>query len=458
MIPSETRYARSGDVHVAYQTVGHGAIDLILGFSGISQLEVMWEEPAMVAQYQAIAEFSRLILFDKRGVGLSDRNVGIATLEERMDDIRAIMDEIGSRKAVLFGTLDGTPLSILFAATYPEKTLALILWGGQARSLWAPDYPWAKSREDWEVEIRRDSGDWGSPSHVGRMVSQLAPSRLGDPEFTRWLSRRIRFGASPAEGMALSRMNMQIDVRSTLSALHVPTLVLYTRASRASSPEDAKFLADQIPGARLDEVDCPDHMFWATPQGLTQVVGRMRRFVEGLVETPESDRILTTVLFTDLVGSTRKASEVGDRRWAQLLDRHFDFARQEVAHHRGSLIKTTGDGVLAIFDGPTRAIRCALELRDRARTDGLSIRAGLHTGECVHRSQDIHGIAVNIASRIADSADANEVLVSGTVRDLSFGCDVPLHARGTRAFKGVEGEWRIYSAGESAPELPGPSA
>jgi class 3 adenylate cyclase/pimeloyl-ACP methyl ester carboxylesterase len=451
MIPSEIRYAKSGTVHVAYQSIGDGPVDMILGFSGISQLGVMWEEPGLVEYYRAVSEFARLVLFDKRGVGLSDRNVGIATLEERMDDIRAVMEAIGSRRAVLLGTLDGTPLSLLFAASYPEKTLALILWGGQARSLWAPDYPWAKTRADWESEIRRDEDEWGSQAHIDRMVAQLAPSRVGDPAFHRWMSRRIRYGASPAEGSALSRMNMQIDVRTALSALHVPTLVLYTRASRASSPEDAKFLADNIPGAKLEEVECPDHLFWATPQGLRAVVGPMRRFVEGLEEGSETDRILTTVLFTDMVSSTKRASEVGDRRWARLLERNFEFARREVARYRGNLIKTTGDGVLAIFDGPTRAIRCALGLRDEAQAEGLSIRAGLHTGECVHKGDDVHGIAVNIASRIADSAGADEVLISGTVRDLSFGCDIPIQPRGSRVLKGVDGEWRIYAAGVNSP-------
>lgn len=454
MNPPETRFARSGGVHVAYQTVGTGPVDLILGFSGISQLEVMWEEPAMVQQYERIARFARLVLFDKRGVGLSDRNVGIATLEERMDDIRAIMEAIHSRKAVLFGTLDGAPLSILFAATYPERTLALILWGGQARSLWSPDYPWGKTRSEWEAEIRRDEEEWGTEAHIRRTLEQLAPSRLGDAEFHRWFSRRIRFGASPAEGAALSRMNMQIDVRAALSALHVPTLVLYTPASRASSVEDARFLGQRIPGARLEEVDCPDHMFWATPNGLDQVLGRMRTFIEGLAEEPDSDRILTTVLFTDIVGSTTRASEVGDRRWADLLERHFQFARNEVSRYRGTLVKTTGDGILATFDGPTRALRCALDLRDQAKTEGLSIRVGLHSGECVHRAADVHGIAVNIASRIADSAAPDEVLISGTVRDLSYGCDVAMHARGTRTLKGVEGEWRIYSAGPPPAETP----
>ncbi len=447
MIPSKIRYAQSGPVHIAYQTFGSGPIDLVLGFSGIAQLEVMWEEPSMVRQFRDIAGFSRLILFDKRGVGLSDRNVGIATLEDRMDDIRAVLDAIGSSRAVLFGTLDGAPLSILFAATYPQKTLALVLWGGQARSLWAPDYAWAKTQEEWETEIKRDEDEWGSDAHVDRMVAQLAPSRTGDLEFKQWMSRRLRFGASPAEGSALSRMNMQIDVRSALSSLHVPTLVMFTPESRASSVEDARFLASHIPGARLEEVSCPDHLFWVTRPGEDQVIGTMRRFIEGLVGRAEPDRILTTVLFTDLVGSTQRASELGDRRWSQLLDRHFDALRSEVARHRGTLVKTTGDGGLSIFDGPTRAIRCALSLTKLAEADGLSVRSGLHTGECMLKSGDVQGIAVHIASRIADRAGPGEVLVSSTVRDLSVGSDVDFEPRGAHALKGVEGEWRLYSVG-----------
>jgi class 3 adenylate cyclase len=447
MNPSEVRYAKSGRVHIAYQTLGTGPVDLVLGFSGVAQLEVMWEEPSLARMFRELAGFSRLILFDKRGGGLSDRNVGIATLEDRMDDIRAVLDAIGSRRAVLFGTLDGAPLSILFAATYPQKTLALVLWGGQARSVWAPDYEWAKTREAWEADIARDEEEWGSDAHIGRVVAQLAPSRIGDTEFRKWMARRVRFGASPAEGSALSRMNMQIDVRAALSSLHVPTLVMFSPSSRASSVEDARFLASRIPGALLQEIDSPDHLFWTTREGTDRAVGMMRRFIEGLSELSEPDRILTTVLFTDLVGSTQRASELGDRRWAQLLDRHLDALRREVTAHRGTLVKTTGDGGLSIFDGPTRAIRCALALTRLAEADGLSLRAGLHTGECMIKAGDVQGIAVHIASRIADQAGPGEVLVSSTVRELSVGSDVAFESRGAHALKGVEGEWRIYAAG-----------
>jgi class 3 adenylate cyclase len=445
MLPSEVRYAKSGDVHVAYQVVGTGPTDLVLGFSGISQLEVMWEEPGLVRMFRQIADFTRLILFDKRGVGLSDRNVGIPTLEDRMDDIRAVLEAVGSQRTVLFGTLDGAPLSILFAASYPEKTLALILWGGQARSLRAPDLPWAKTHEEWEAEIRRDEAEWGSPTHIDRICAQLAPSRAHDPSFRRYLGRRLRFGASPAEGSALSRMNMQIDVRSTLSAIHVPTLVMYTPHSRASSADDARYLATRIPGAQLVETQSPDFFFWTTPEVTRDVIGVMRRFIEGLVGIPETDRILTTVLFTDLVGSTQLASELGDRRWGERLDRHFSGVKQEVARHRGSLVKTTGDGAVAMFDGPTRAIRCALALRDLARADGLALRAGLHTGECVLKAGDVQGIAVHIASRVADLAEGGEVLTSGTVRDLSVGSSLRFEDRGAKTLRGVEGKWRVFS-------------
>jgi class 3 adenylate cyclase len=441
----EVKYTKSGDIHVAYQVVGHGPIDLVLGFSGISQLEVTWEDPGMARMFRQMSEFTRLILFDKRGVGLSDRNVGIPTLEDRMDDIRAILEAVGSQRTVLFGTLDGAPLTALFAATYPEKTLALILWGGQARTLRAPDFPWAKTREEWEAEIRRDEADWGSPAHVDRICAQLAPSRANDPEFRRYVSRRLRFGASPAEGSALSRMNMQIDVRSTLSAIHVPTLVMYTPLSRAHSAEDARYLASHIPGAQLVETHCPDHYIWATPEGTNEVIGTMRRFIEGLVGLPETDRILTTVLFTDLVGSTQLASELGDRRWGERLDQHFAGVKQEVVRHRGALIKTTGDGTVAMFDGPTRAIRCALMLQEAARSEGLSLRAGLHTGECVLKAGDVQGIAVHIASRVADLAEGGEILTSGTVRDLSVGSSLKFEDRGTKTLKGVEGKWRIFS-------------
>ena len=458
MIPSEIRFAKSGSIHVAYQTIGNGPVDLVLGTSGISHLEVMWEHPAVARVFRSLAEFSRLVLFDKRGIGLSDRNVGIPTLEERMDDIRAVLAAIRSQKVVLVGTMDGAPLSLVYAASYPQKVQALILWEGRARSLWAKDYPWAKTREEWEHEIQQDEDEWGTDAHLERVIATWAPSRVGDSEFKRWLSRRIRFGASPAEGSALARMNMQIDVRSALSALHVPTLVLYSAARDTASMEDAKFLAANIPGAQLKALHCPDHLYWATPEGLTQWVDAVRQFVEGTESRPEEDRVLTTVLFTDIVDSTKRASALGDRRWGELIDRQFEFARREVALNRGTLVKTMGDGLLATFDGPTRAIRCALALKKRMESDGLSLRAGLHTGECVVKSGDVHGIAVNIASRIAASAGAGEVLLSGTVRDLSFGCDVPFQSLGERSLRGVEGAWRIYSAGEAPPTATTPGS
>jgi class 3 adenylate cyclase len=449
--PSEVRYARSGNVSIAYQTLGAGPVDLILGFSSVSQLEIMWEEPSLVGEFRALAEFSRRILFDKRGVGLSDRDVGNATLEDRMDDIRAVLAAAGSARAVLYGTLDGAPLSILFAATYPEKTQALILWDGYARSVWAPDYPWAKTREEWEATIQRDETDWGSEAHIQRLIRVLAPSRLGDPAFARWLSRRVRFGASPSANAALTRMNMLIDVRSVLSAIQAPTLVMYTPESRVSAVEDSRFLAQHIPGAELVEIACPDHYFWTTPHGSTQAVDAMRRFVENLSETPGVERTLMTVLFTDIADSTRRAAQLGDRQWGKVLDRHFSAAASEVAHFRGSLIKTTGDGVLATFDGPTRAIRCALALRAHATAEGISIRAGLHTGECAVKRRDVEGIAIHIASRITDRANPGEILVSGTVRELSVGSEIPFHDRGVSKLKGLDGKWRLYLAGELPP-------
>jgi class 3 adenylate cyclase len=451
MDPPEVRFAKSGNVHIAYQVVGTGPIDLVLAFSAISQLEVMWDHPLLVRQYERISEFARLILFDKRGVGLSDRDMGFATLEESIDDIRAVLDAVGSPRAVLFGTLDGTALSILYSATYPDKTVGLVLWGGQARTSWAPDYPWAKSREAWEADLRRDEAEWGSRSHIERVVAQYAPSRAGDPEFLRWMGHRIRYGASPSEGSNLYRRIMQLDVRSALSALHVPTLVLYSPSSRASSREDAEYLAAHIRGSELIPIECPDHLFWATEAGLDRVVDAIRRFVTRQTTVGDTRRVLTTVLFTDLVDSTRRASDLGDRGWSALLDRYLSAARSEVQHHRGWLVKSTGDGILATFDGPTRAMRCALALRDHARREGLEQRAGLHTGEVEVAPGDVHGIAVHIASRLVDLAKANEVLVSGTVRDLSVGSELSFQSRGTHPLKGVPGKWPVHSAGLSEP-------
>jgi len=441
----EVKYAKSGEVHIAYQVVGSGPVDFLLARSGVYHVEVAWEHPLNTRYHQDLASMGRLIVFDKRGTGLSDRDVGVATLEERMDDGRAVLDAVGSRQAILVAARDAASVAILFAATYPERTRGLILMSPVATGSWVPECPWTPTREQTELAIRRDLSDWGSPAHVDRLAAELAPSRLDDPDFKRWLGRLIRNGASPSAGMALARMNMQIDVRPALEAVHVPTLILHPKEDRAVSVEHSRYLAARIPGARLVEFPGADHLFWLSAGEMKAVSEAIHAFVQGLSETPETDRVLTTVLFTDVVESTKRASHLGDRSWGELLDRFLTDARAETARFRGKTIKSTGDGTLAIFDGPTRAVRCACALRDHARSVGLEIRAGLHTGECVLKEGDVQGIAVHIAARVSREAREGEVLVSGTVRDLSMGSDVRFSDRGSRSLKGLEGTWRMYS-------------
>lgn len=376
---------------------------------------------------------------------MSDRDVGVATLEQRMDDGRAVLDAVDSKRAILVAARDAASVAILFAATYPERTRALILMSGLATGVWSAECPWAPTREQWESAIRRDRGEWGSPAHIDRLTSEIAPSRMDDAEFKRWLGRLVRNGGSPASGEALARMNMEIDVRPVLGAVHVPTLILHYKGDRAVSLEHGRYLAAHIPGAQLVETPGQDHLFWLSSEQTKVVFDEIHHFLRGLSDVPETDRVLTTVLFTDVVESTRRAANLGDRAWGDLLNRFLEDARTETARFQGRTIKTTGDGILAIFDGPTRAVRCACTLRDQARKAGLEIRTGLHTGECVLKDGDVQGIAVHIAARVSREAADGEVLVSGTVRDLSVGSDVRFSDRGMRSLKGLEGEWRMYS-------------
>lgn len=442
----EVRYATSGSVHIAYQVLGDGPVDVLLARSGVYHLEIAWDHPLNARYYRELASLGRLIAFDKRGTGLSDRSIGVATLEERIDDIRAVLDAAGSRRAILVAARDAASMVTLFAATHPERTRALILMSPLATGLWSEDCPWAPTREQAEAAIRHDLADWGSAAHVDRLTAELAPSRRDDAEFKRWLGRLVRNGASPSAGMALARMNMEIDIRATLGAVHVPTLVLHPTGDRAVSVEHGRYLAQHIPGARLVETPGADHLFWVSSEQTKAVFEAIHRFVEELANPPEADRVLTTVLFVDVVDSTRHVTTLGDRAWTELLGRFFEEARHQIAHFRGREVKTTGDGFLATFDGPTRAVRCAAVLRDQARTEGLEIRAGLHTGECMVRQGDVHGIAVHIASRISELAQGGEVLVSGTVRDLSVGSEIRFTDRGSTPLRGVDGDWRTFLA------------
>jgi pimeloyl-ACP methyl ester carboxylesterase len=434
----ETRYAKSGDLNIAYQVVGEGPIDLIYVPGWISNVELNWEEPAHAHVLDRLASFSRLILFDKRGTGLSDPVPldRLPTLEERMDDVRAVLDAVDCRQAALFGFSEGGLMSVLFAATYPDRITALALYGVFAKRIWSPDYPWAPKPEDREREIEELERNWSD-----RMdLEQLAPSE--DDAFKDRLATYFRRSASPGAGVALMRMNTQLDVRDVLSAIQAPTLVIHRTHDRDVKVEEGRWIADRIPGAKFVELPGDTHTLWAGDTD--EVVDEVEEFLTGTRRGPEPDRVLATVLFTDIVGSTEKATELGDRRWRELLERHHDLVRRQLARYQGRELDTAGDGFFATFDGPARAIRAAQAITGGVRQLGLEVRAGVHTGECERHDGKIAGIAVSAGARVAGAAGASEVLVSQTVKDLVAGSGIAFEDRGEHELKGV-GAWRLYS-------------
>jgi class 3 adenylate cyclase/pimeloyl-ACP methyl ester carboxylesterase len=438
------QYARSGDVHVAYQTMGSGGgVDIVLGLPYVSHLGVYCELPAAVEFYRNLAALGRLIVFDKRGVGMSDRMVQMPTLEERMDDIRAVMDAVGSKRAILVGISESAPMSILFAATHPERTLGLVIIGGYAKDTRAPDYPWRGTDEEHLAWISTVERRWGTREFASEFAAGVGASSKDKASTEKWFDRMFSFGASPGSAVALERMNGMIDVRSSLSAIHVPTLVLAEASGSARGT--GQYLVNHIENARLLVLPDVSHFFLVSEEATSTILSAIRSFVDELPGVPETNRFLTTVMFTDIVGSTGKVAEMGDRAWSGLLGKFMDEARSELARFGGQLVKTTGDGLLATFDGPTRAIRCACELRNRARGLGLNIRTGLHSGECVFKDRDVQGIAVHIASRVSATAGDGEVVVSRTVKDLSMGADLTFRERDPQTLKGLEGEWQTYS-------------
>jgi pimeloyl-ACP methyl ester carboxylesterase len=437
----ETRYAKSEDLHIAYQVVGQGPKDLVLVPPFVSHVEHYWEEPLVARFLTRLASFSRLILFDKRGTGLSDRVAPdrLPTLEQRMDDVRAVMDAAGSERAALFGPSEGGPMSALFAATYPERTSALILYATFASTIRDASYPWPMDPAQRRTVIEAIPQQWGRGSYV----DLLAPSLAEDERFRRWWARLERLGASPGAAMALRRMNGQIDIRDTLSVIRVPTLVLHRSGDLDTSIEEGRYLAAHIPGARFVELPGADHLPWAGNQDA--ILDEVQEFLTGVRPVAEPDRVLATVLFTDIVGSTEHAAELGDRRWRDVLVSHHGIVRRELDRFRGREVKTVGDGFLATFDGPARGVRCACAIRDGVRSIGVSIRAGLHTGECEFVENDVGGIAVHIGARVAAKAQSEEVLVSSTVKDLVVGSGIEFEDRGIHRLRGVPGEWRLYA-------------
>lgn len=438
-MPPETRYAKSGDVHVAYQVVGKGPLDLVLVPGWMSNIDVFWEEPAIDRFFKRLATFARLILFDKRGTGLSDRISDMPTLEVRMEDVRAVMDAVHSERAALFGYSEGGPMCALFAATYPTRTTALIMAGSYARRTSAADYPWGLSRNQLLAFSDQAEREWGGT--VG--IDERAPSMAHDERFRQWWARFQRMSASPAAAGALARMNGDIDVRHVLSAIHIPTLIMHSVNDQTVNVGAGRYLAERIPGAKFVELQGADHVPWLSDADV--VVDEIEEFLTGVRHSPETDRVLATVLFTDIVGATESAAKLGDRRWHDLLDGHHALVRRELTRFLGREIDTAGDAFFATFDGPARAVRCACAITDAVRSLGIEIRAGLHTGECEVMGDKIGGIAVHIGARIAAHASANEVLVSNTVKDLVAGSGLSFRDHGTQSLKGVPGDWRLFA-------------
>ena len=441
-MPPQTRWAKAGEVDIAYQVVGDGPIDLVLVPWFVTHVEHHWEEPRCAAFFERLASFSRLILFDKRGNGLSDR-IGAGdrppTLEERMDDVRAVMDAAGSERAALLAVSEGGPLALLFAATFPERVSSLVLFGTFARLTEAPDYPWGNPPEVMEMLYEGFAEAWGD----GVALAFMAPFEE-DERFRRWWSRLERLSMTPGGATAMMRLNAQIDVREVLPQIRVPTLVLHREADPGMTVEAGRYLADHIEGARLGILGGDAHLPFLNDADA--VLEEVEEFLTGARHAPpDRDRVLATVLFTDIVGSTERAAALGDRRWQELLAEHDRLVRAEIERHRGHAVKSLGDGFLATFDGPGRAIRCARSVVEAVSGLGLDVRAGLHTGECELSDGDVAGIAVHIGARVGATAEAGEILVSGTVKDLVVGSGFEFADRGTHALKGVPGEWRLYA-------------
>jgi class 3 adenylate cyclase len=443
----DVRYAKTSEgVHIAYQAVGHGPTDILLIGPGYSNIELIWTIRSFARFLQGLASISRLILLDPRGMGLSDPLLleRLPTLETRAADALSVMSAVGSERAVILG-MDATgPLAAFFAASHPERTSALVLYGTFARGLNDADYPWAWSAAEWESHDREMEQRWGEPAYVESFVKWLSPSIDLDPEMIRKFTSYFRQAASPGTAVALNRLERETDVRDILPLVQVPTLVLHRRDDEVYFVDEGRYLADRIPGARFAELDGADHL---PGDGDTDaVIGSIDGFLRSLRdEEAEFDRVLASVLFTDIVGSTEKASELGDRRWRELVERHHAAVRAMLTRYRGTEIDTAGDGFFATFDGPARAVRCACAIIDTVRQLGLEVRAGVHTGEVETIDGKVGGIAVSIGARVGALAGASEVLVSQTVKDLVAGSGLSFESRGEHELKGVPDRWRLYS-------------
>jgi class 3 adenylate cyclase len=446
-VAPETRYARSGDLHIAYQVVGEGPIDLVYVPGWISQVEHYWEEPGVTRYFKRLASFSRLIMFDRRGSGLSDPVSDAPTLEEQMDDVVAVMDAAGSERAAVFAQLDGGAMATLFAATHPERATALVLYEAMARMSWAPDYEWPPRREE-RLAFVENGGliNWGD----GSRILGLAPKSSSNPWLRQWFARLERLAASPGTAAKLMMMNAEVDVRAVLPTIKVPTLVLHRADDQFVDIRHSRHLAEHIPGAHY--VELPGEEAITFGADAAPLLDEIEEFLTGARPAADAERILATVMFSDIVDSTQRAAEMGDRRWRDLLESIENAVTRELVHFRGRAVKQMGDGFLATFDGPARGIRCAGAIRDAARTQfGIEIRTGLHTGEIEVIGDDVGGIAVHIGARVGASASPGEVLVSGTVKDLVVGSGIDFEDRGERELRGVPGSWRLWAVASPGP-------
>ena len=435
----ETRYANSGGVSIAYQVLGDGPRDLVVVPGFVSNLDTYWEEPNVESFYRKLASFSRVILFDKRGTGLSDRVAELPSLEVRMDDVRAVMDDVGSQRAALFGWSEGGPMCALFAATYPNRAAALVMCGSYARPRAAPGYEWGRSDELNAAMLRDVERNWGKP--IG--LRMRAPSMAQDERFAQWWARLLRTGASPSAALSLQQMNSEIDIRHVLPSIRVPTLILHSVNDQSLNVGLGRYLAEHISAAKFVELQGPDHVpYLSDSQTITDEI---EEFLTGVRHHDVDDRVLATVMFTDIVGATETAARLGDKRWRELLMRHHDTVRGELQRFRGREIDTAGDGFFAAFDGPARAVRCACAVGEAVRPLGIELRAGVHTGECEVMGDKYGGIAVHIGARIAPCAAAGEVLVSRTVKDLVSGSGLAFDDRGVQPLKGVPGDWPLFA-------------
>ncbi len=437
-----TRYAKSGDVLIAYQVTGDAPITMVLAPGTVSHLDMDWEFPLRADFFRRLSSMFRLIRFDKRGTGLSDRPTAMATLEQRADDIRAVMDAVGVDSAAILGASEGASMASLFAATYPERTRALLTWGGMARWVATEDHPWGMSREDTDRMIEDVQDNWPSEWYIRGPGAGVGPD--ADSALVQSMMRYMRAAASPSAAAAYERMNSEIDIRPILGAIKVPTLVMNRTGDPVAPCEAARDMAKRIPGARFVEFPGNTHSMMAVAP--ERVLAEIQAFVTGVRPVEVDDRVLATVLFVDVADSTRALSALGDSAWKVRLSDYYRIVRGEIARYRGRETNTAGDGIMASFDGPGRAIRCALAIAGAVRPHGLEVRAGLHTGEVELMGDNIGGIAVHLAARVQAEAAAGEVMVSGTTRDLVAGSGIALEPRGVRQLKGIPGEWALFVA------------